>query len=307
MDKIAVLIPCYNEEKTVAKVVKDFKEALPEATIYVYDNNSTDKTAELAKKAGAIVRHEYKQGKGNVVRSMFKDIDAHCYLMIDGDDTYPAKHAREMCDMILEKKADMVNGDRLSSTYYKENKRPFHNFGNRLVKFLINSLFKNNVKDIMTGYRAFSYEFVKRFPVLSKGFEIETEMTVFAFDKNLLIREIPIDYKDRPDGSVSKLNTYKDGARILKTILRLYKEYRPMKYFGALAFIFFAVSMVFFVPVFIEYFKTGLVPRFPTLIFGGFMLMISAISFVCGVILHVIAKKTRILEELISHSIKEEK
>ena len=307
MDKIAVLIPCYNEEKTVAKVVKDFKEALPEATIYVYDNNSTDKTAELAKKAGAIVRHEYKQGKGNVVRSMFKDIDAHCYLMIDGDDTYPAKHAREMCDMILEKKADMVNGDRLSSTYYKENKRPFHNFGNRLVKFLINSLFKNNVKDIMTGYRAFSYEFVKRFPVLSKGFEIETEMTVFAFDKNLLIREIPIDYKDRPAGSVSKLNTYKDGARILKTILRLYKEYRPMKYFGALAFVFFVVSMVFFVPVFIEYFKTGLVPRFPTLIFGGFMLMISAISFVCGVILHVIAKKTRILEELISHSIREDK
>ena len=307
MDKIAVLIPCYNEEKTVAKVVKDFKEALPEATIYVYDNNSTDKTAELAKKAGAVVRHEYKQGKGNVVRSMFKDIDAHCYLMIDGDDTYPAKHAREMCNMILEKKADMVNGDRLSSTYYKENKRPFHNFGNRLVRFLINSLFKNNVKDIMTGYRAFSYEFVKRFPVLSRGFEIETEMTVFALDRNLLIKEIPIDYKDRPAGSTSKLNTYKDGAKILKTILRLYKEYRPMKYFGALAFIFFIISIVFFVPVFIEYFKTGLVPRFPTLIFGGFMLMISAISFVCGVILHVIAKKTRILEELISHGIREDK
>ena len=233
--KIAVLIPCYNESKTIEKVVKDYKRVLKDADIYVYDNNSTDGTDELAKKAGAIVKYEYRQGKGNVIRSMFRDIDASCYLMVDGDDTYPAEDAKKMCDLILEKKADMVIGDRLSSTYFKENKRPFHNFGNRIVRWLINKLFKNNIKDIMTGYRAFSYEFVKTFPVLSKGFEIETEMTIHAVDKNFNLVEMPVTYRDRPIGSVSKLNTYKDGVKVLKTIATLFKEYRPAFFFNIIS------------------------------------------------------------------------
>ena len=230
--KIAVLIPCYNESKTIEKVVKDYKKALPEADIYVYDNNSKDHTDEIARKAGAIVKYEYKQGKGNVIRSMFRDIDADCYLMIDGDDTYPAEHAREMCDYILNGQADMVIGDRLSSTYFEENKRPFHNFGNVLVRGLINKLFKSNVRDIMTGYRAFSYSFVKTFPILSKGFEIETEMTIHSLDKNLLLKEIPVQYRDRPEGSVSKLNTVSDGIKVIKTIGRLFKEYKPQVFFS---------------------------------------------------------------------------
>ena len=279
--KIAVLIPCYNEAKTVEKVVKDYKKALPEADIYVYDNNSTDGTDKIAKKAGAIVKYEYRQGKGNVIRSMFKDIEADCYLMIDGDDTYPAENAREMCDLILEGKADMVIGDRLSSTYFTENKRPFHNLGNRLVRGLINKLFKSNVRDIMTGYRAFSYEFVKTFPVLSKGFEIETEMTIHALDKNFLLKEVPVNYRDRPAGSVSKLNTYRDGFRVLKTIGRLFKEYKPTIFFSIIGLIFLVIAVVFAVPVFADYFKTGLVPRYPTLIFSGFMLIISILMFVC--------------------------
>ncbi len=233
--KIAVLIPCYNESKTIKKVVEDYKKALPEAKIYVYDNNSTDKTDVIAKKAGAIVRYEYRQGKGNVIRTMFREIDADCYLMIDGDDTYPAENAKEMCDLILNGKADMVIGDRLSSTYFTENKRPFHNFGNKIVRWLINHLFKNKVKDIMTGYRAFSYEFVKGFPVLSKGFEIETEMTIHAVDKNFKLIEIPVNYRDRPEGSVSKLNTYSDGLKVLKTIATLFKEYKPFGFFSFLA------------------------------------------------------------------------
>lgn len=297
-DKIAVLIPCYNEEVTIEKVVKDYKKALKDATIYVYDNNSTDKTADIAKTAGAIVRHEYRQGKGNVIRTMFREINADCYLMIDGDDTYSAENAKEMCDLILEKKADMVIGDRLSSTYFIENKRPFHNFGNKLVRNLINFLFKSKVKDIMTGYRAFSYDFVKTFPVLSKGFEIETEMTIHSLDKNFLLKEIPINYKDRPEGSVSKLNTYKDGFRVLKTIARLFKEYRPMFFFSIISFIFFIISLIFGVPVFIDYFNTGLVPRFPTLIFSGFLLTISLLLLVCGIILDVVVKKHRELFEL---------
>ena len=297
-DKIAVLIPCYNEEVTIEKVVKDYKKALKDATIYVYDNNSTDKTADIAKMAGAIVRHEYRQGKGNVIRTMFREINADCYLMIDGDDTYSAENAKEMCDLILEKKADMVIGDRLSSTYFIENKRPFHNFGNKLVRNLINFLFKSKVKDIMTGYRAFSYDFVKTFPVLSKGFEIETEMTIHSLDKNFLLKEIPINYKDRPEGSVSKLNTYKDGFRVLKTIARLFKEYRPMFFFSIISFIFFIISLIFGVPVFIDYFNTGLVPRFPTLIFSGFLLTISLLLLVCGIILDVVVKKHRELFEL---------
>ena len=296
--KIAILIPCYNESKTIEKVVKDYKEVLPEADIYVYDNNSSDDTDKIAKKAGAIVKYEYKQGKGNVIRSMFKDIDADCYLMIDGDDTYPKENAKEMCDLILDKKADMVIGDRLSSTYFQENKRPFHNFGNKLVRGLINTLFKSDVMDIMTGYRAFSYEFVKTFPVLSKGFEIETEMTIHALDKNFLLKEIPVEYRDRPEGSESKLSTYSDGLKVLKTIARLFKEYKPTIFFSLLGLIFLIISLIFGVPVFVDYFKTGLVERFPTLIFSGFMLMVSLLLFICGIILEVVVKKHRQLFEL---------
>ena len=298
MNKIAVLIPCYNESKTIEKVVKDYKKALPNADIYVYDNNSKDDTDKIAKKAGAIVKYEYKQGKGNVIRSMFKDIDADCYLMIDGDDTYPAENAKEMCDLILEGKADMVIGDRLSSTYFKENKRPFHNLGNVLVRGLINSLFKSNIRDIMTGYRAFSYDFVKTFPILSKGFEIETEMTIHALDKNFKLVEIPVQYRDRPEGSVSKLNTFSDGFKVLKTIARLFKEYKPNLFFGLFGLLFLIISLIFAIPVFIDYFNTGIVERFPTLIFSGFMLMISVLSFVCGIILEVVVKKNRQMFEL---------
>ncbi len=297
--KIAVLIPCYNESKTIEKVIKDYKKALPEADIYVYDNNSSDDTDKIAKKAGAIVKYEHRQGKGNVIRTMFKEIDADCYLMIDGDDTYPAENAREMCNYVLEDNVDMVIGDRLSSTYFEENKRPFHNTGNKLVRGLINSLFKSNVRDIMTGYRAFSYDFVKTFPVLSKGFEIETEMTIHALDKNMQLKEIPIEYRDRPEGSVSKLNTFSDGFKVLKTIGRLFKEYKPTIFFGLIGLLFLIISLGFGIPVFVDYFKTGLVERFPTLIFSGFMLMISILSFVCGIILEVVVKKHRQLFELI--------
>ncbi len=296
--KIAVLIPCYNESKTIEKVIKDYKSVLPDADIYVYDNNSSDGTDEISRKAGAIVKYEYKQGKGNVIRSMFKDIDADCYLMIDGDDTYPKENAKEMCDLILEGKADMVIGDRLSSTYFEENKRPFHNFGNVLVRGLINTLFKSNVRDIMTGYRAFSYEFVKTFPVLSKGFEIETEMTIHALDKNFLLKEIPVGYRDRPEGSVSKLNTVSDGIKVLSTIARLFKEYKPTIFFSIISLLFMIISLIFGVPVFVEYFKTGLVPRYPTLIFSGFMLIVSILMFICGIILEVVVKKHRQLFEL---------
>ena len=296
--KIAVLIPCYNEAITIKKVVEDYKEVLPEADIYVYDNNSTDGTDKIAKKAGAIVRYEYKQGKGNVIRRMFKDIDADCYLMIDGDDTYPKENAREMCNLILEGKADMVIGDRLSSTYFTENKRPFHNFGNKIVRFLINKLFKNNIKDIMTGYRAFSYDFVKGFPVLSKGFEIETEMTIHAVDKNFKLVEIPVTYRDRPKGSSSKLNTYSDGFKVLKTIAVLFKEYKPAFFFNILSVLLILISLIFMVPVFLEYYQTGLVPRFPSLIVGCFVLLVSILLWITGIILQVITKKHKQLYEL---------
>ncbi|MDD6223881.1 MAG: glycosyltransferase [bacterium] len=299
MSKIAVLIPCYNEALTVAKVVQDYRSVLPEAKIYVYDNNSTDCTDEIAKNAGVIVRYEHRQGKGNVVRSMFRDIEADCYLIIDGDDTYPAENAREMCDLILEGKADMVIGDRLSSTYFTENKRPFHNFGNKIVRWLINKLFKNNVKDIMTGYRAFSYQFVKGFPVLSKGFEIETEMTIHAVDKNFKLVEIPVTYRDRPEGSVSKLNTYSDGLKVLKTIMALFKEHRPGLFFGLLSLVFLIASLLLGLPVFIEYCKTGLVPRFPSLIVSGIFFVITLLLWICGIILQVIVKKHRQLYELL--------
>ena len=303
--KIAVLIPCYNEGKTIEKVVKDYKKALPEADIYVYDNNSTDDTAKIAENAGAIVKHEYRQGKGNVIRSMFRQIDADCYIMVDGDDTYPAENAREMCNLVLDKKADMVVGDRLSSTYFTENKRPFHNFGNRIVRFLINKLFKNNIKDIMTGYRAFSKEFVKTYPVLSKGVEIETEMTIHAVDKNFLIKEVPVAYRDRPVGSVSKLNTYRDGFKVLKMIATLFKEYKPFFFFNIISIVLALISLLFIVPVFQEYFETGLVLRFPTLIVGGFIMLSALLSFICGVILDVIVKKHKQLYEIILNFVPE--
>lgn len=302
--KIAVLIPCYNEAKTIEKVVKDYRKVLPNADIYVYDNNSKDGTDEIAKKAGAIVRYEYRQGKGNVIRTMFREIDADCYLMIDGDDTYPAENAKEMCDLVLEGKADMVIGDRLSSTYFTENKRPFHNFGNKIVRWLINTLFQNNIKDIMTGYRAFSYEFVKGFPVLSKGFEIETEMTIHAVDKNFKLVEIPVTYRDRPEGSVSKLNTYSDGMKVLKMIATLFKEYKPFWFFGLFACLLLFLSFGMGFPVVLEYFKTGLVPRFPTLIVSSIFLVLSIVLWITGIILEVIAKKHKQLYELYLNMIK---
>lgn len=298
MSKIAVLIPCYNESLTIRKVVEDYKEALPEADIYVYDNNSTDHADEIAREAGAIVRYEYRQGKGNVIRSMFRDIDADCYLMIDGNDTYPAENAREMVDLVLNKGVDMVVGDRLSSTYFTENKRPFHNSGNRVVRYLINKLFHNDIRDIMTGYRAFSPLFVKSFPVLSKGFEIETEMTIHAVDKNFLIEEVPVTYRDRPAGSQSKLNTFSDGFKVLKTIASLFKEYKPFHFFSLVAMVLWIIALLFFIPVLMEYFETGLVMKFPTEIVCGVLATIGTLMWICGVILDVIVKKHRQLYEL---------
>lgn len=297
MEKIAVLIPCYNEEKTIKKVIEDWKKELPEAKIYVYNNNSVDRTAEIAREAGAIVRNEYQQGKGNVIRRMFREIDAECYIMIDGDDTYPAEFGREMAQKVLEKKVDMVVGDRLSSTYFEENKRPFHNFGNSLVRGTINRLFKSNIRDIMTGYRAFSYQFVKTFPVLSKGFEIETEMSIHAVDKNMFVENVIIDYRDRPEGSESKLSTYTDGAKVLKTILALYKNYKPMNFFGIVSLVLLIIAFAMFIPVLLVYLKTGLVPNFPTLIVSGFIAVAALQSFFGGLILSTIVQKDRQLFE----------
>lgn len=293
MDKIAVLVPCYNEGKTIEKVVTDFKRVLPEAVIYVYDNNSTDGTAEIAAKADAVVRHEYYQGKGNVIRRMFQEVDAECYLMVDGDDTYPAESAREMADKVLERNVDMVVGDRLSSTYFEENKRPFHNFGNSIVRWGINTFFKNDIKDNMTGYRAFSYRFVKTFPVLSKGFEIETEMSIHAIDKNMFVENVVIDYRDRPEGSVSKLNTYSDGIKVIGTIVRLFQTYRPLAFFGTVAAILMVLAIGFFIPVWITYADTGMVPNFPTLIVCGFVALASIQSFFAGLILQTMYRKNR--------------
>ena len=292
--KIAVLIPCYNESVTIEKVVNDFHAALPEADIYVYDNNSTDNTFEIAKNSGAIVRREYRQGKGNVIRTMFREIDADCYIMTDGDDTYPAEYAREMAELVLSGRADMVIGDRLSATYFEENKRPFHGFGNSLVRGCINTFWargKNSKKilDVMTGYRAFSYMFVKSFPILSQGFEIETEMTIHALDKNLLIESLPVNYRDRPAGSFSKLNTYVDGVKVLMTIFNLYRNYRPLRFFGAAAILMMIIALIMFLPVFVEFLETGIVPRFPTLIVSGMLALSSILSAMCGLILDTIA------------------
>lgn len=302
--KIAVLIPCYNEAKTIEKVVKDYKKALPEADIYVYDNNSTDGTDEIAKKAGAIVKYERKQGKGNVIRTMFREIEADCYLMIDGDDTYPAESAREMCDYVLNENVDMVIGDRLSSTYFTENKRAFHNFGNRIVRRSINTIFRSKINDIMTGYRAFSYEFVKSYPVLSKGFEIETEMTIHAIDKNFTLKEMPVQYRDRPEGSVSKLNTYKDGVKVIKTIATLFKEYKPGLFFNIISLLVFIIAAILAIPVFIEYMNTGLVPRFPTLIVAGLLVVISLLLTTTSIILQVIVKKNKQIFEILLNQIR---
>lgn len=293
MDKIAVLIPCYNEAKTVKKVVEDFKKELPEATIYVYDNNSKDGTDEIARQSGAVVRYEKRQGKGNVIRTMFREIDAQCYLIVDGDDTYPAENAREMVNCVLNDKVDMVIGDRLSSTYFNENKRLFHNTGNMLVRGLINLLYKSNISDVMTGYRAFGYNFVKTFPVLSKGFEIETEMTIHALDKNLFTKNVVVDYRDRQDGSHSKLNTYSDGFKVIKTIITLYKNYKPFSFFSILAFLLILIGIFFLLPVLIDYFKTGLVPKMPSFVASVFFFIAAIQSFFGGLILETIVKKNK--------------
>lgn len=293
LDQIAVLIPCYNESMTVAKVIKDFRAVLPEATIYVYDNNSTDGTADIAREAGAIVRCERKQGKGNVIRTMFREVDAKVYLMIDGDDTYPAEAAREMVDMVLNKGAHMVVGDRLSSTYFTENKRPFHNFGNSFVRYAINHVFKSNVRDIMTGYRAFSYEFVKTFPVISKNFEIETEMTIHAVDKNLNIENVVIDYRDRQEGSVSKLNTIKDGISVIGTIIKMFKNYRPFVFFSAIAGLMALLAAGFFTPVLIRYITDGIVSRMPTLVVCGFLVVAALICWFSGIMLSTLVSQNK--------------
>ena len=297
MDKLAVLIPCYNEGKTIEKVVTDCKKAIaniPNSEVYVYDNNSTDNTGELAHKAGAIVRHEYMQGKGNVIRRLFREIDAECYIMIDGDDTYPAEEIPKMANYILTKKYDMVVGDRLSSSYFEENKRPFHGIGNKLVRGSINFFFKNDIRDIMTGYRAFSFEFVKSYPVLSRGFEIETEMSIFATVNNLAVKNYIIEYRDRPAGSESKLNTYSDGFKVLRLIFTLYRNYKPFNFYGLLALLLVILSLGFFIPnVWLPYEATGKVANMPTLIVCGFCIIAGIISFYSGLILDSIQRKER--------------
>ena len=293
MDKIAVLIPCYNEEKTIGKVVRNAKEALPEATVYVYDNNSTDSTAALAAEAGAVVRRERQQGKGNVIRRMFREIDAECYVMVDGDDTYPMEAAPAMVEKVLNEQADMVVGERLSSTYFTENKRPFHNTGNSLVRSTINRLFKCNVRDIMTGFRAFSYDFVKTFPVLSEGFEIETEMTIHAVANRMQLDNVIVEYRDRPEGSESKLDTFGDGTKVLLTILKLYRDYKPFRFFGILAALLAVIAVAFFIPVFVAYSRTGRVERFPTLIVCGFVMLAAIQAFFSGMILSHLEQKSR--------------
>ena len=293
MDKIAVLIPCYNEEKTIAKVVRDAKAALPEAVVYVYDNNSSDRTVELAEAEGAVVRHEYMQGKGNVIRRMFREVEAECYIMVDGDDTYPMEYAAGMVDKVLNRNADMVVGDRLSSTYFTENKRPFHNFGNTIVRSSINRLFNCEIKDIMTGYRAFSYGFVKTFPVLSTGFEIETEMTIHAVYNNMQIENVIVDYRDRPEGSESKLNTFSDGFKVIRTIVKLYRDYKPLGFFGMCAAVLTVIAVLMFIPILIAYLETGLLLRFPTLFVCGFIGLAALQSLFAGLMLSNMALKNR--------------
>lgn len=301
--KIAVLIPCYNESKTIAKVVGDFKKQLPEANIYVYDNNSTDNTADIARQAGAIVRYEQRQGKGNVIRRMLADIKADCYLLVDGDDTYPSDNAKEMCDIVLNEHYDMVIGDRLSSTYFQENKRPFHDYGNRFVRYAINQIFHSDIKDIMTGYRALSRHLVMSVPLLSEGFEIETELTINVLDNQLRIKQIPVEYRDRPIGSTSKLSTFKDGIKIIATIFRLFRDYKPLVFFSWISSILILASLLILLPVFIEYLQTGLVPRFPTLIVCGFIILFAILLWMCGLILQVLLIRHRQLYQLLNKKI----
>lgn len=289
--KTAILIPCYNEAQTIKKVVEDFKEKMPHAEIYVYDNNSTDNTAEIAKEAGAIVSYEYKQGKGNVVKSMFRDIYADCYIMVDGDDTYPAEAALKMENLILSGKADMVIGDRLSSTYFEENKRLFHNTGNKLVRKFINIIFKSNLSDIMTGMRAFNYDFVKSFPIASEEFEIETEMSIFALNHNFSIEEIAIEYRDRQEGSESKLSTYSDGYKVIKLIFSLFRDTRPLFYFSLVTLILLIIALVYFLPILLTFWNTGYVDKIPTLIAVATVAIIAVFIFISGVILHVLKKQ----------------
>lgn len=289
--KTAVLIPCYNEELTIKKVILDFKKALPKADIYVYDNNSTDNSYEIAKDTGAIVKREYRQGKGNVVRSMFRDIDADCYILVDGDDTYPAEASKEIEELILSKKADMVIGDRLSSTYFEENKRRFHNSGNKLVRKLINTIFNSDISDIMTGMRGFSYEFVKSFPISSKEFEIETEMTIFALNHNFLIKELPIEYRDRMDGSESKLNTFSDGYNVISLLFGLFRDIRPLFFFSLVTLVLLIIAGLYFFPILIDFYRTGFVEKVPTLITVGVVAIVAVIIFFTGVVLHVIRKQ----------------
>ncbi len=305
MSKTAVLIPCYNESLTIEKVVKDFRRVLPDADIYVYDNNSTDGSAALAEKAGAIVRYEYKQGKGNVLRSMFRDIEADCYVMVDADDTYPAENAPEMVQLVLDGRADMVIGDRLNTTYFEENKRPFHDFGNRLVRGLVNRLFDGNLQDIMTGYRAMNRRFVKEYPLLSKGFEVETEMSLFALDGNYLVREVPVEYRDRPAGSESKLNTFSDGFRVLKMILMLFRDYKPLLFFTVLSVVCFVLGTILVIPVLHDYAVTHLVERFPTLFVSIFLYIASLLFFCSGMILDVLKNNQRKTQETIVKQIKQ--
>ena len=298
--KIAILIPCYNESKTIAKVVGDFKKQLPDADIYVYDNNSTDNTANVARQAGAIVRYEHRQGKGNVVRRMLADIEADCYLLVDGDDTYPSDNAKEMCDIVLNEHYDMVIGDRLSSTYFQENKRPFHDYGNRFVRYAINQIFHSDIKDIMTGYRALSRHLVMSVPLLSEGFEIETELTINVLDNQLHIKQIPVEYRDRPIGSTSKLSTFKDGIKIIGTIFRLFRDYKPLVFFSWISSFLILASLLILLPVFIEYLQTGLVPRFPTLIVCGFIILFAMLLWMCGLILQVLLIRHRQLCQLLN-------
>jgi len=303
MKKTAIIIPCYNEELTIAAVINDCKKYLPQAEIYVCDNNSTDKTVEIAKSLNAVVKYEKRQGKGNVLRKMFREIDADCYVMVDGDSTYPLNNIKQMCDEILNNGIDMVIADRLSATYFKQNKRCFHNVGNKLVRYLINKLFHNNIKDIMSGYRAMSKLFVKTYPVLSRGFEIETEMTIHALDKNFLIKEIPVDYKNRPDGSTSKLNTFPDGILVLKTIFTLFKDYKPFIFFSTVSLILFIVAVILFISVFMEFLSTGLVPRFPTLIISGVSAIMSLLMLSCGIVLQTIVRKHNELYEIMLNQV----
>ncbi|MFG6319441.1 MAG: glycosyltransferase family 2 protein [Clostridia bacterium] len=292
MDKIAVLIPCYNEAKTIKKVVEDFKKELPEAKIYVYDNNSKDGTDKIAKEAGAIVKYETRQGKGNVIRTMFREIDAECYIMVDGDDTYPAESAKEMVQAVLEENVDMVVGDRLSSTYFKENKRPFHNVGNVTVRALINRIYKSDIRDVMTGLRAFSYKFVKTFPVMSKGFELETEMTIHCLDKNLKVKNVIIEYRDRPADSPSKLNTIPDGIKVIKTIFGFYKNYKPISFFSIVSFFIAAVGLGFLIPAIIVFIKSGEI-RVPSILVSILLLICTLQSLFTGLTLDNIIKNSR--------------